>query len=119
MSRMEKRSSYPTEIPMSCPQQFFDVIVVGGGIQGASLLLEASRRGLKGLLVERNDFGGATSWNSLRIIHGGLRYLQSADLKTLSSFCRRTGMVAWQTFPIWSKPLFLPDAALQPRTPSR
>lgn len=58
----------------------FDVIVIGGGIYGACLLLEASRRGMKALVLERDDFGGATSWNSLRIIHGGLRYLQNADL---------------------------------------
>jgi glycerol-3-phosphate dehydrogenase len=44
------------------------------------LTLEAARRGLSTLLVERGDFGGATSWNSLRIVHGGLRYLQSLDL---------------------------------------
>ncbi len=58
----------------------FDVIVVGGGIHGACLLYEASRRGLSGLLVEQGDFGGATSWNSMRILHGGFRYLQSLDL---------------------------------------
>ncbi len=59
----------------------FDVIIVGGGIQGACLLYEASRRGLSGLLIEQNDFGGATSWNSMRILHGGFRYLQSLDLR--------------------------------------
>jgi glycerol-3-phosphate dehydrogenase len=58
----------------------FDLAVVGGGVYGIALTLEASRRGLKTLLVERKDFGGATSWNSLRILHGGLRYLQSFDL---------------------------------------
>lgn len=58
----------------------FDLIVVGGGIHGACLLYEASRRGLSGLLVEQDDFGGATSWNSMRILHGGFRYLQSFDL---------------------------------------
>lgn len=58
----------------------YDLLVVGGGFYGAMLTLEASRRGLSALLVEREDFGGATSWNSLRIIHGGLRYLQSLDL---------------------------------------
>lgn len=55
-------------------------MVIGGGIYGVTIVLEASRRGLRALLVERNDFGGATSWNSLRILHGGLRYLQTADL---------------------------------------
>lgn len=58
----------------------FDVIVVGGGIQGVCLHYEASRRGLRSVLVEREDFGGATSWNSMRILHGGLRYLQDCDL---------------------------------------
>ena len=58
----------------------YDMIVVGGGIYGIAHLLEASRRGLSACLVERGDFGAETSSNSLRIVHGGLRYLQSADL---------------------------------------
>jgi glycerol-3-phosphate dehydrogenase len=58
-----------------------DLLVVGGGIQGATLALEAARRGLSTLLIERGDFGGETTWNSLRIVHGGLRYLQNLDLK--------------------------------------
>jgi len=59
----------------------FDLIVVGGGIYGVSLLQEAARRGLSACLCEANDFGSGTSWNSLRIVHGGLRYLQSVDLR--------------------------------------
>ena len=58
----------------------YDVIVVGGGIYGAMLHLEAARLGLRSVLIERADFGGATSENSLRIVHGGLRYLQNLDL---------------------------------------
>lgn len=58
-----------------------DVIIVGGGIFGASMLNEASSRGLRALLLERADFGGASSWNSLRIVHGGLRYLQRMNLR--------------------------------------
>ena len=57
-----------------------DLVIVGGGIYGAMVALEASRQGLRPLLVEREDFGGQTTWNSLRILHGGLRYLQSLDL---------------------------------------
>src|SRR5918996_1043423 len=60
--------------------QDHDLIVVGGGIYGIALALETARRGLGVLLVERADFGGATSWSNLRILHGGLRYLQSLDL---------------------------------------
>lgn len=58
----------------------YDLIIIGGGVYGAMLSLEASTHGLRPLLVEENDFGGATSFNSLRIIHGGLRYLQKLDL---------------------------------------
>lgn len=58
----------------------YDLVIIGGGIYGACLSLEASRRGLSSILLERDDYGGATSWNSLRILHGGLRYLQTFDL---------------------------------------
>jgi glycerol-3-phosphate dehydrogenase len=58
----------------------YDVVVVGGGIQGAMVHFEATRIGLRSLLLERADFAGETSSNSLRIVHGGLRYLQSLDL---------------------------------------
>jgi glycerol-3-phosphate dehydrogenase len=66
--------------PPSAAKERYDVIVVGGGIYGVMLAYEGSRRNLKILLVEKDDFGGATSANSLRIIHGGLRYLQTLDL---------------------------------------
>ena len=58
----------------------FDVAIIGGGIHGVALVLEAARRGLRAALVEMNDFGNGSSGNSLRILHGGLRYLQTLDL---------------------------------------
>jgi glycerol-3-phosphate dehydrogenase len=57
----------------------FDVVVVGGGIQGILCALESAQRGLGTLLVEAGDYGAATSFNSLRTVHGGLRYLQWLD----------------------------------------
>lgn len=57
----------------------FDLVIVGGGIYGALCAVEGSHRGLRTLLVEAGDFGAATSFNSLRTIHGGLRYLQRLD----------------------------------------
>lgn len=60
-----------------------DVLIIGGGIYGACTAWEAASRGLSVALVEQNDFGSATSANSLKIIHGGLRYLQHADLKRM------------------------------------
>ncbi len=62
----------------------YDFIVVGGGVYGCALTLEAARRGLRPLLLERDDFGEHTSWNSLRIVHGGLRSLQQLDLRRFS-----------------------------------
>jgi glycerol-3-phosphate dehydrogenase len=59
----------------------FEVVIIGGGIYGAMLLLYAAKAGLKSVLIERGDFGAETSFNSLRILHGGLRYIQSLDLR--------------------------------------
>lgn len=56
-----------------------DVIVVGGGIHGACAAWEAARRGLRVALIEAGDFNQATSANSLRTLHGGLRHLQRLD----------------------------------------
>jgi glycerol-3-phosphate dehydrogenase len=58
----------------------FDLLVVGGGIYGACILWDAALRGLSAALVDRGDFGQATSANSLKIVHGGLRYLRDADI---------------------------------------
>ncbi|NJM97694.1 MAG: glycerol-3-phosphate dehydrogenase/oxidase [Phormidesmis sp. RL_2_1] len=55
--------------------QHFDLIVIGGGINGAGTARDAAMRGLKTLLIDKGDFGGAVGWSS-RLIHGGLRYLE-------------------------------------------
>src|ERR1051326_8822580 len=65
----------------------FDLLVIGGGILGASVARDAALRGLRVALVERGDWGGGTSSNSLRIIHGGLRYLQHLDLRRMRESC--------------------------------
>ncbi len=65
-----------------------DVLVIGGGIQGACIAWDAALRGLKVALVERDDFGAATSANSLRIVHGGLRYLARGDLTRMRESIR-------------------------------
>src|SRR5258705_1552388 len=58
----------------------FDVLVVGGGIYGLTIAYDAAQRGLSVALIERHDFGSGASFNHLRTIHGGLRYLQTLDL---------------------------------------
>jgi glycerol-3-phosphate dehydrogenase len=65
-----------------------DLLVVGGGIHGAAAAWDAAQRGLAVALVEAADFGSGTSWNSLKTIHGGLRHLQRADLRSLRESVR-------------------------------
>ncbi|MEW2920471.1 glycerol-3-phosphate dehydrogenase/oxidase [Muricauda sp. ANG21] len=57
----------------------FDLVVIGGGITGAGIALDASSRGLKVLLLEKGDFASGTSSKSTKLIHGGLRYLKQFD----------------------------------------
>tara|TARA_R110002050_G_scaffold16719_2_gene50594 strand:+ start:61534 stop:63198 length:1665 start_codon:yes stop_codon:yes gene_type:complete len=59
--------------------QKFDLVVIGGGITGAGIALDAASRGLKVALVEKNDFASGTSSKSTKLIHGGLRYLKQFD----------------------------------------
>src|SRR5499433_2764295 len=58
----------------------FDIVVIGGGITGAGVALDAALRGLRVALVERRDFASGTSSRSSKLIHGGVRYLQQGDL---------------------------------------
>ncbi|MBI2440469.1 MAG: glycerol-3-phosphate dehydrogenase/oxidase [Lentisphaerae bacterium] len=66
----------------------YDLLIIGGGIYGAALAREAALSGLSVTLVDQGDFGAATSANSLKIIHGGLRYLQQLDLPRLRQSLR-------------------------------
>lgn len=59
----------------------YDVIVVGGGINGCALLWEAARQGFSAILLERGDYCAETSANTLKVIHSGIRYLQTLALK--------------------------------------
>jgi len=58
----------------------FDLIVIGGGITGAAILMDAALRGIRAVLVEKNDFSSGTSSKSTKLIHGGLRYLKQLEL---------------------------------------
>jgi glycerol-3-phosphate dehydrogenase len=61
-------------------QESFDVVVIGGGITGAGVALDAATRGFSVALVERDDYSCGTSSRSSKMVHGGLRYLQNFDL---------------------------------------
>jgi len=85
-------------------QDTYDVVIIGGGIYGSMLLLEASRAGLKAILLEKNDFGSLTSFNNLRIIHGGLRYLQTLNFSRIHESVNERSWFL-RNFPDLIKPL--------------
>ncbi|MCA1053805.1 glycerol-3-phosphate dehydrogenase/oxidase [Rossellomorea aquimaris] len=62
----------------------FDLIVIGGGITGAGIALDASKRGMKVALVEMQDFASGTSSRSTKLVHGGLRYLKQFEVKMVA-----------------------------------
>ncbi|ASN04372.1 glycerol-3-phosphate dehydrogenase/oxidase [Virgibacillus necropolis] len=71
----------------------FDVLVIGGGITGCGIALEAVSRGLKVGLIERNDFASGTSSRSGKLIHGGLKYLQKLDFPVVKETGRERDIV--------------------------
>ena len=81
-----------------------DVAVVGGGIQGATIACRVAQAGFSVALFDKGDFAAATSANSLKIIHGGIRYLQHGNIKRIreSIRCRREMM---RLFPHLTRPL--------------
>lgn len=66
----------------------FDLIIIGGGISGAAIAREASLAQLKVALIEKNDFGGATSAATSKLIHGGLRYLKNLEFRLVRESLR-------------------------------
>lgn len=68
-----------TRISKSINQEY-DLAIIGGGVTGAGIALDASLRGMRALLVEKGDFGSGTSSKSTKLIHGGLRYLKQLEL---------------------------------------
>ncbi len=74
--------------------QKWDVLVIGGGITGAGILRQCAHAGLRALLVEADDFAAGTSSRSSKLVHGGLRYLKSAQIKvTLESVTERENLL--------------------------
>ncbi|MBE9031323.1 glycerol-3-phosphate dehydrogenase/oxidase [filamentous cyanobacterium LEGE 11480] len=86
--------------------QTYDLIVIGGGINGAGVVRDAALRGLKALLIDKGDFcGGATSW-STRLVHGGLRYLEYFEVNLVRESLREREILL-HTAPHLVKPLLL------------
>ncbi|WP_291864589.1 glycerol-3-phosphate dehydrogenase/oxidase [Maribacter sp.] len=83
------RSKIVTELE----QTEYDLVVIGGGITGAGILLDASSRGMKVALVEKEDFASGTSSRSSKLIHGGLRYLKQFELSLVKEVGKERAIV--------------------------
>jgi glycerol-3-phosphate dehydrogenase len=65
----------------------YDLLIIGGGAAGAAAAREASLRGLKTALIERDDFGSGASAHCFKVVHGGIRYIQHGDVRRLRASC--------------------------------
>ncbi|CAN7216889.1 glycerol-3-phosphate dehydrogenase/oxidase [Paenibacillus sp. LjRoot153] len=81
------------DILKSMASSELDVLVIGGGITGAGIALDAVTRGMKVGLIEKNDFGSGTSSRSTKLIHGGLRYLKQGDVKLVQEVGRERAIL--------------------------
>ncbi|MGG4197855.1 glycerol-3-phosphate dehydrogenase/oxidase [Peribacillus frigoritolerans] len=75
---------YREETVETLRKEKFDVVVIGGGITGAGIALDATTRGMKVALVEMQDFAAGTSSRSTKLVHGGLRYLKQFEIKMVA-----------------------------------
>ncbi|MEA2458571.1 MAG: glycerol-3-phosphate dehydrogenase, partial [Thermoleophilaceae bacterium] len=96
----------------------FDVVVIGGGITGAGVALDAASRGYSVALVEREDYAAGTSSRSSKLVHGGLRYLQNFDLGLVrEALLERALMVNLAPHLVHPLPLLVP--AFEGKRPDR
>jgi len=95
----------------------FDLLVIGGGINGAGIARDAAGRGLKVCLVEQGDLAGATSSASTKLVHGGLRYLEQFAFRLVrESLIERERLLAIAPHIIWPLRFVLPhEPGLRPR----
>jgi glycerol-3-phosphate dehydrogenase len=96
--------------------EIYDVLIIGGGITGAGVALDAVTRGMKTALVEMQDFAAGTSSRSTKLVHGGLRYLKQFEIKMVSEVGRERAIVyengphvttpEWMLLPIYKDGTF-------------
>lgn len=97
-------------------EQDFDLLIIGGGITGAGIALDAETRGVKTALVEMQDFGAGTSSRSTKLVHGGLRYLKQFEIKMVADVGRERAIIyengphvttpEWMLLPIYKRGTF-------------
>ncbi len=86
-------------------QESFDIVVIGGGVTGAGIALDAATRGLTVALVEQRDYAAGTSSRSSKLIHGGLRYLEQLNLSLVREALRERGLLLRELAPHLVRPV--------------
>ncbi|MFC4618525.1 glycerol-3-phosphate dehydrogenase/oxidase [Camelliibacillus cellulosilyticus] len=89
-----------------CSAENWDVLVVGGGITGAGIALDACARGMKTALIEMQDFAAGTSSRSTKLVHGGLRYLKQFEVKIVAEVGKERAIV-YENAPHVTTPLWM------------
>ncbi|WP_044748106.1 glycerol-3-phosphate dehydrogenase/oxidase [Bacillus alveayuensis] len=97
-------------------ENVYDALIIGGGITGCGIALDAASRGLKTALVEMQDFAAGTSSRSTKLVHGGLRYLKQFEIKMVSEVGKERAIVyengphvttpEWMLLPIYKEGTF-------------
>jgi len=97
-------------------EDVFDLLIVGGGVNGTGIARDAAGRGLRVLLVEQGDLAGATSSASTKLVHGGLRYLEHYEFRLVREALKeREVLLASAPHIIWPLAFVLPhDRSLRP-----
>ncbi|MDP4171908.1 MAG: FAD-dependent oxidoreductase, partial [Bacillota bacterium] len=90
---MDFSNLYRKEIIEFLTMNEFDVLIIGGGITGAGIALDAATRGMKVALVEMQDFAAGTSSRSTKLVHGGLRYLKQLEFKVVAEVGKERAIV--------------------------
>src|SRR5688572_30234276 len=101
-----------TDILKQMQEKTHDLLVIGGGITGAGIALDAATRGMDTALVEMQDFAAGTSSRSTKLVHGGLRYLKNFEIKMVAEVGRERAVVyenaphvttpEWMLLPIYA-----------------
>jgi glycerol-3-phosphate dehydrogenase len=90
---MKFSNLHRAEIVKKLQNEQFDVLVIGGGITGAGIVLDAATRGMKMALVEMQDFAAGTSSRSTKLVHGGLRYLKQLEVNMVAEVGKERAIV--------------------------
>src|ERR687889_529904 len=99
---------------MTSPADLFDLLVVGGGVNGAGIARDASGRGLRTLLVEKDDLAQGTSSRSGKLVHGGLRYLEYYEFRLVrEALIEREVLLRAAPHVIWPMRFVLPHSPEQ------